>query len=637
MTVSVREDLLPSGESGPRRSQPEPTNTHTAPHTNTDTDTPQRTNLPVLATTAMYQRMTEPSFIFSNNGVLVDDVRGNNTTNITTMAHHEPWYVRWQDQYMAWSSVYLEYFGWTVYAPLTINEQVQLKNSGSLSAAAKGIDTHEETHIPPWMCDITSLPNLAIFQSYFCIGVALQLLRTPLIVYFIEDCQATPAQVNVLFTVMAVPWCFKVLYGFLSDCVPVGGLRRKPYFLAGWLVYILSNLLLMLTPLPSIQVCVTLVFTQTAGYMLADVMTDALVVERSRYESVASRGTMQSKGYIVRFFGSTVGATIGAVVYNKNDWSWYLPIRLVFFINAAFPMVFLLPVAPYLLELETNCLPKQFGAQCLDLFQTVKLRSVWQPMTFVYVYNALQLTNAAWMNYLVEGLDFSAWQIGIVSIAGSVMAWLGIITYKRFFFASNWRIVYFWCTALASAIALGQLILVFGLNQNLNIPDVWFSMGDDVLVEFIIAVQFLPMCIMYLSLCPPGSEGTTYALLTTWSNLAGSLAFDISTALTAVWDVSSATIASGDYSGVWKLTLLCGVIGPIPLVLLRLIPKSKEDQLKLQQDTTRHHWAGVAFISVMIITLLLTFIESAYEVYFHDESDDYDNQRRRLSRIMIGH
>ena len=142
---------------------------------------------------------------------------------------------------------------------------------------------------------------------------------------------------------------------------------------------------------------------------------------------------------------------------------------------------------------------------------------------------------------------------------------------------------------------------------------------------------------MYLGLCPPGSEGTTYAMLTTWSNLAGSLAFDISTALTAVWDVSSETIAAGDYSGVWKLSLLCGLIGPVPLVLLGLIPKNTADQKALQADTTRHYWKGVAFIGVMIATLIITFVESAYEVYFHDDGDAPSNQRRRLKRIMVGH
>ena len=66
------------------------------------------------------------------------------------------------------------------------------------------------------------------------------------------------------------------------------------------------------------------------------------------------------------------------------------------------------------------------------------------------------------------------------------------------------------------------------------------------------------------------------------SNLAGSVAFDMSTALTVVWVVSSDTIAVGDYTRSWKLVLLCGLV---PLLLLGLIPKDKEDQRKLQQET----------------------------------------------------
>ncbi|CAJ1955369.1 unnamed protein product [Cylindrotheca closterium] len=541
------------------------------------------------------------------------------------------WYGRLEDGYLAWSSIFLhENFGFTIYTPLTEKEEEKMR---------------QNEFIPDWMEYFTSLPNLAIPISYFCIGVALQLLRTPLIVYFIQDLGASAAEVNVLFTVMAVPWCFKVLYGFLSDCLPISGLRRKPYFMAGWVVYIASNFALSAATQPSIGMCISLVFVQTAGYMLADVMTDALIVERSRYESEAARGTMQSRGYIVRFFGSMIGAAIGAVVYNKDTWEWFLPMPLIFFINGAVPLVILLPFVPYLLELENHCKPKQFWKQCEELFETVQLRSVWQPMTFVYVYNALQLTNAAWMNFLVEGLDFKPWMIGLVSVVGSIMAWVGIITYKKFFFASNWRVVYFWCTTLASAIALGQLILVFGMNRPIMIPDIVFSMGDDVLVEFVIAVQFLPMCIMYLGLCPPGSEGTTYALLTTWSNLAGSLAFDISTALTAIWDVSSETISEGDFSGVWKLSLLCGLLGPLPLVLLKLIPKNKEDQQKLQKDETRSYSAGVVFIFVMIVTLLITFVESVYEVASDEDNasmvadgmEGGDGVQRRLKRLLIGH
>lgn len=105
--------------------------------------------------------------------------------------------------------MYAQYFGFKYYEPLP------LRIPGTPQV------------IPPWLTDFYSLPNLAIPMSYFCVGVALQLLRTPLIVYFIADLNATPAEVNVLFTVMAVPWCFKVIYGFMSDCLPISGERRK--------------------------------------------------------------------------------------------------------------------------------------------------------------------------------------------------------------------------------------------------------------------------------------------------------------------------------------------------------------------------------------------------------------------------
>jgi hypothetical protein len=80
-----------------------------------------------------------------------------------------------------------EWFGYTIYTPLTEGEQEAMRKDPS--------------NVPNWMNEFTSLPNIAIPLSYFCIGIALQLLRTPLIVYFIEDQNATPAEVNVLFTV----------------------------------------------------------------------------------------------------------------------------------------------------------------------------------------------------------------------------------------------------------------------------------------------------------------------------------------------------------------------------------------------------------------------------------------------------
>jgi BT1 family len=59
------------------------------------------------------------------------------------------------------------------------------------------------------------------------------------------------------------------------------------------------------------------------------------------------------------------------------------------------------------------------------------------------------------------------------------------------------------------------LLLLSALLCRLGIGDLAFALGDDALAEFVIAVQFLPVCQMYISMCPEGTEGTTYAILTT--------------------------------------------------------------------------------------------------------------------------
>jgi hypothetical protein len=44
-----------------------------------------------------------------------------------------------------------------------------------------------------------------------------------------------------------------VLFGLLSDCVPVFGMKRKPYFIAGWMLFMLFNFILAIVGEPNIN------------------------------------------------------------------------------------------------------------------------------------------------------------------------------------------------------------------------------------------------------------------------------------------------------------------------------------------------------------------------------------------------
>lgn len=76
----------------------------------------------------------------------------------------------------------------------------------------------------------------------------LSFMINPLNIYMIQSLNAQPSQQNTLVILMTIPWSFKLVYGFFSDVFPIGGLRRKPYLVAGYSVSSFCYLLLALTP-----------------------------------------------------------------------------------------------------------------------------------------------------------------------------------------------------------------------------------------------------------------------------------------------------------------------------------------------------------------------------------------------------
>ena len=47
------------------------------------------------------------------------------------------------------------------------------------------------------------------------------------------------------------------------------------------------------------------------------------------------------------------------------------------------------------------------------------------------------------------------------------------------------------------------------------------------------------MNLQYISMCPDGAEGTTYAILTTMSNVSMAAAQNVGTMFTGIWDVGN--------------------------------------------------------------------------------------------------
>lgn len=96
----------------------------------------------------------------------------------------------------------------------------------------------------PRSCQLLRPENIAVPMCYLLVGL-LQGLSSPLVNVFPLDLGATPAQQTSISAIRSLPASFKLLFGFMSDNLPVLGYRRKPYMFFGWFLASLSLFLLL--------------------------------------------------------------------------------------------------------------------------------------------------------------------------------------------------------------------------------------------------------------------------------------------------------------------------------------------------------------------------------------------------------
>jgi hypothetical protein len=203
------------------------------------------------------------------------------------------------------------------------------------------------------------------------------------------------------------------------------------------------------------------------------------------------------------------------------------------------------------LEEETCPTAPKVGDQCREIWNTVCSRAVWQPMAFVYLFNLFQVSNAAWRQFLSTNLHFTPANLNTLLVVSYILLYAGTMTYKFCFLHSSWRRIYQCCFALNAVVSSMQLFLI---RQQKHLPfgisPFWFALGDDAMGEFLIGIQFLPIAMIMVSLCPPRSEGAAYAMFTTVWNSAMMLAQAVSSRLLlGIWNVSEAALQANELDG----------------------------------------------------------------------------------------
>jgi folate/biopterin transporter len=400
----------------------------------------------------------------------------------------------------------------------------------------------------------------AILLVYVVQGI-LGLARLAVSFFLKDDLGLSPATVAALTGVAALPWTIKPLFGFMSDGLPIGGYRRRPYLVLSGLVGCGAWVALG-TVVQSAVGAIAAITVSSLSVAVSDVIVDSLVVERARGESQATAGTLQSLAWGASAAGGLITAYLGGALLEQ------VTTRSIFLITASFPLIvsltaWLIAEEPIADGATWSLVTRQVG----QLWGAIRQRAIWMPALFLFLWQATPSADAAFFFFTTNDLGFGPEFLGRVRLVSSLAALIGIWVFQRFLRGVAFRPIFAWSTVLSSLLGLTSLMLITHANRSLGIDDRWFSLGDSLVLTVMGQIAFMPVLVLSARLCPPGVEATLFASLMSIVNLAGLVSHELGALLTHWLGVTET-----NFDHLWQLVLLTNLTTLLPLPLVFLLP-----------------------------------------------------------------
>ncbi|CAL5064324.1 unnamed protein product [Urochloa decumbens] len=401
--------------------------------------------------------------------------------------------------------------------------------------------------------------------------------------YYWKDVQRVqPATVQFLSVFFFVPWVLKPLWGVMTDVFPIHGYRRRPYFLcSGILGTVSATIVAMATGLPVSSAVLCFVGISTA-VAIADVTIDACIAKNS-VDKPALAPDMQSLCAFSSSLGALIGyATSGMFVHHLGTQGalgvMAIPPAAVVFLG-----FFIYELKTYQHNAKEKVLNKVSGA-VKGMVRTIKYPVVWKPSLYMFLSLALSISTHEgqfywYTNKTPPNPGFSQEFVGLVHAIGAVASMVGVLIYHKYLKDYPFRSILFYAQLLYGVSGLLDLTFVLRWNLALGVPDAAFVTLEECVSRVVGRVRLMPMMVLSAKLCPPGAEGTFFALLMCIDSL-GMLAAKAGGAAV----LRALHVTRSDFGRLWLAVLLRNVLRLATLGAICLVPTADQTDVLVPRE-----------------------------------------------------
>jgi MFS family permease len=307
----------------------------------------------------------------------------------------------------------------------------------------------------------------------------------------------------------AMPWNLKLVFGLLTDFVPILGLRRKSYFIVTSLITLLGMVGAAIFPLPegATVLLLLLLLLPSIGMAFTDVVTDAYMVETGQPRGLTGR--LQSAQWTAMYVAGLLTGVMGGFLSEHGLQ------RAGFAMCAALSLVTLYVAIFHVKEkADHEIRPDQLKRALATLRSAATNRTVLAIASFLFLIDFNPFSADVLYVHMTKSLGFSEQFVGWTYTLNSVGSILAGILYG--IYAPRVPIKYL----VHSSIAFMILASLVYLGMTSTTQAIFIS----VTFGFVSMISTLIQLDLAARFCPPAAAGAVFALLMSLTNLSASSA-----------------------------------------------------------------------------------------------------------------
>ncbi|HKW90925.1 MAG TPA: MFS transporter [Methylomirabilota bacterium] len=444
---------------------------------------------------------------------------------------------------------------------------------------------------------------LPVLVTYFCYGASG--IATIALLYFQKDELAiTPAEAAAIAFWVALPWSTKMVAGVASDVYPIFGSRRAAYLLLGALLSFAGYAWLATTVSTRATYLAAMVVI-TVGFMVQDVVADALSVEVARSEEEMKQ--IQALGRMALLAGTiSVGYLSGwlaAALGPRGVFAIALVLPVLVAVAAGFVprdlaraaapadeanplgagkarLVVLVGLGYAALGVVLEALSVPFGQEIVLVVSGTVIalllrrigisRGVAVAAFAIFCFRATPGAGQGFNYWAIDRLGFDQEFLGVLAQVSSVLSLVGLVVFRKPITRRPVGFTLFWVTVAGSVLYLPTIGLFYEVYEWFGLSPRAFAFIDTTISAPLGQLSMVPMLALIARTAPRGAEATMFAIMASLMNLALSASELGTRYLNTFFGVTQTS-----YAGLGQLLITVGVIGLLPL--LALLPLRREE------------------------------------------------------------